>query len=322
MNQETFEENIKIIKEMSLIEIAIDMGYHPVKIGKNYKLQEMDSLIIFNDRTWYRYSQNIGGSQIDFVMKFGNCTTMKEVFEYFGLSKEENKHIKIRLENKKENLKKDEKKFILPERSRTCTFLVKYLHNYRCLPMDVIKYFLNLGLMYEEREHHNIVFLGRDIENRVRCATTRGIMDMYEKGVKYRGDISGSDKNYGVNIINKNSKELRVFEAAIDCMSYIALSGDYTSNKLSLGMTSDKPLVQLLKDYSHIKKIIFSLDNDKAGRKAIFGEPEEKNEQGIVIKKSIIGYIDKYKKQGYETSVSFPEYGKDYNECLIEQRRK
>ena len=48
------------------------------------------------------------------------------------------------------------------------------------------------------------------------------------------GDIPGNDKNYGFNVVNENSTELVVFEAAIDLMSYVDIFTDYESNKLSL----------------------------------------------------------------------------------------
>lgn len=44
----------------------------------------------------------------------------------------------------------------------------------------------------------------------------------------------GNDKNFGINIVNTDSEELKVFEASIDLMSYLDLTGDYKSNKLVL----------------------------------------------------------------------------------------
>ena len=155
-----------------------------------------------------------------------------------------------------------------------------------------------------------MVFLGKDKEGRIRYATKRGTMDIY--GKKYRGDVAGNDKNYGINIVNPSSSELKVFEANIDLMSYLDMTGDYQSNKLVLGMVADNPLVQFLNDYSHINKIGFCLDNDEAGKCAVYGGAKQN-----------IGLLQKYAQQGYETYAHMVPDGigcKDWNEYLIYQK--
>ncbi len=48
-------------------------------------------------------------------------------------------------------------------------------------------------------------------------------------------------------MVNVNSTELVVFEAAIDLMSYVDIFADYESNKLALGMLADAPLETFLR---------------------------------------------------------------------------
>ena len=63
---------------VSLTSLASAMGYTPIRQGRHYSLKEMDSLVIYNDRSWNRWSKkgNInGGTQIDFLMEFGNVQT-------------------------------------------------------------------------------------------------------------------------------------------------------------------------------------------------------------------------------------------------------
>ena len=185
----------------------------------------------------------------------------------------------------------------------------------RGLSQKVVDYFVkDLGILYEDKEHHNLVFLGKDKDGVVRYATKRGTTDIY--GKKYRGDVAGNDKNFGINIVNADSEELKVFEASIDLMSYLDLTGDYKSNKLVLGMVADNPLVQFLKDHPHIKKIGFCLDNDEAGRQAMFGKRATDKED----KK---GLLEKYKQLGYQTYADIvpQESGcKDWNEYLVFQK--
>ena len=63
-----------------------------------------------------------------------------------------------------------------------------------------------------------------------------------KQGKPFKCDVTGNDKNYGFNVVNVNSTELVVFEAAIDLMSYVDIFADYESNKLALGMLAEAPL--------------------------------------------------------------------------------
>ena len=117
-------------------------------------------------------------------------------------------------------------------------------------------------------------------------------------------DVAGNDKKYGVNLCNPDSKELYVFEAAIEAMSFCELYHVQKDNLLVLGGTWDGALEQFLKDYAHIKSITFCLDNDEAGRKAT----KE--------------YMKKYETRGYDTNFEIPEEGKDFNEYLKLLRTK
>ena len=91
-------------------------------------------------------------------------------------------------------------------------------------------------------------------------------MDNY--GNPFKGDVENNDKTYGFNVRNKKNKEVKVFEAAIDLMSYMDYKRDGQSNKLALGSTWDGALDRFLLENPQIKRISLYLDNDKAGRKA------------------------------------------------------
>ena len=170
--------------------------------------------------------------------------------------------------------------------------------------------FVHRKLIYEDAVHHNIVYCGMDPEGNIRYAGLRGTADIY--GKKFKMDVPGNDKNYGVNIVNKQSSTLKVFESVIDCMSYIDMYKDNESNKLILGMVADNPLEQFLRDYDHIKNITFCLDNDEAGKNAIYGDTSKPDKPGL---------RQKYESRGYNVSVETPESGKDFNESLLEMKK-
>lgn len=301
--------------EVSLTALAASLGYTPQRRGAHYFLKEMDSLVIYNDRTWNRWSgkgNRTGGTQIDFVMEFGNVSSVPEAIQYLLQFKGDYRHVAQPVLPSADNEAERAKEMVLPPKNENYRRLYAYLIKTRGLSQEVVTDFVHKKLIYEDAVHHNIVYCGYDPEGVARYAGLRGTADVY--GKRFKMDVPGNDKNYGVNIVNKASGRLLVFEAVIDCMSYIDLYHDTTSNKLILGMVEDNPLVQFLKDYHHIDTICFCLDNDEAAHTALYGR---KDERGNLTK---VGLIKKYKDMGYMVDVFAPPIGKDFNETLLEQK--
>ena len=303
---------------VSLCAIASNLGFTPIRSGKHYSLKEMDSLIIYNDKTWNRWSGkgNItGGTQIDFLMAFGGLDTpqraIKWLLDFRGTSP--NISYAKNVFSDVDRVKERGCDMTLPPKNVNYKRLYAYLIQTRGLSPEVVSDFVHRKLIYEDAVHHNIVYCGYDPQGKIRYAGLRGTADLY--GKKFKMDVLGNDKNYGVNIVNKNSHSLLVFESVIDCMSYIDMYKDNESNKLVLGMVEDNPLVQFLKDYDHIDTIHFCLDNDEAAHKALYGQ---KNAEGNMTS---IGLVKKYESLGFITDVIVPPSGKDFNEALLNQKK-
>lgn len=316
------KEEVSQAKETSLTALAEHYGYHTKRVGHLYTLAEHDSVRIYNDRTWYRWSRagnrkECGGSQIDFLVQFCDVDSVHDairiLLEFQGISADGPAYNVMHRAAPVQQ--KERKPFILPEAVEGGSYrrAYAYLMKTRGLSQHVVDYFVrDQQILYEDKEYHNLVFVGKDKEGVARYAAKRGTMDIY--GKKYKGDVAGNDKNYGINIVNPDSDKLKVFEAAIDLMSYMDLSGDYESNKLVLGMVADNPLIRFLKDYPHIRQICFCLDNDRAGMEAMFGKFQDDG------KPAGAGLLWKYALQGYEmgTEIVPKETGcKDWNEYLI-----
>lgn len=306
-------EERKRAMQVSLTALAASLGFTPVRQGNHYSLKEIDSLVIYNDKSWYRWSgkgDRSSGSQIDFMLEFGNAgdvpEAIRQLLDFNGENVPE-----VYTERRQPAEGREQKQFVLPPENRNYRRLYAYLIQTRALSKEVVSEFVHRRLIYEDAVHHNIVFCGRDPQGEIRYAGLRGTADLY--GRKFKMDVPGNDKNYGVNIVNRQSGMLKVFESVIDCMSYMDMYGDYDSNKLVLGMVEDNPLVQFLQDYAHITDIAFCLDNDAAGRKAVYGEeePDKKNKPGLK---------EKYEQKGYTVSVEVPPEGKDWNEALVAEK--
>lgn len=298
------EDEIQIAKSVDLVDLAESVNLPVKKKGNYYQLKDMSSAMIFNRTSWYRYSESVGGSTIDFLMYFKDME-YKEAVSYLldfagyrklDTAKQWEKHKEFIARAKNRETKKEKKPFVLPEKSQSCRRLYAYLMKKRKLSKQVIQFWLKNNLLYESEKFHNLVFLGKDTQGKVRFASQRGTVDTYGKA--FKSDVEGNDKTYGVNLVSESSGVLNVYEAAIDAMSDMDFRKDYDANILALGMVSDGPLHKLLENYAHIHTLNLCLDNDEPGRKA--------------AKK--IGR--KYVLEGYEVYIRLPPFGKDYNAFL------
>lgn len=61
---------MEIARGTDLPDLLASLGYTVTRIGRYYSTKEMDSLRIKNRRTWYRYSERMGGDAITFLQHF------------------------------------------------------------------------------------------------------------------------------------------------------------------------------------------------------------------------------------------------------------
>lgn len=306
-------EEIELAKTADLCDVAKAMGYTVKRVGHCHTILEMDSMRIYNRKSWYRWSDSTGGSQIDFLQKFagyGFRESVKYLLDYIGYSPslKDGRTAMPSFPSGKQTEKQkegaaEEREFVLPPEAADYRRLYAYLIYKRGLDRKTVDYFVQSKLIYEDAKRHNIVFLGKDKDGNVRHAGMRGTYDA--QGKPFKGDVYGSDKKYGFNVFAPESSTLHVFEAAIDLMSYCEMTGDFSAgSKLALGMLSEGPLDTFLKEHPDIRKIDFCLDRDVPGREAA-----EK-------------LMKKYSMAGYSVTDSSHMAGpcKDLNEALCSQK--
>ena len=236
----------------------------------------MDSLRIKDRRTWFRYSQNTGGDAITLVQQFCD-KTFPEAVEYLLTF---NGRARDSPAKAVPSVKRDEvqKPFTLPPRNTDDRRVFAYLRK-RGIAAQVIRQFMNSGLLYEDAVHHNCVFVGRDESGQAKYAGLRGTYDLDSPG--FKGDATGSDKNTGFSLPHDPRSDLvLVFDA-------LALCGLY-----------DGALQTYLQAHPEIRRIALCLDADEPGQKAAQQLQE------------------KYQLQGYAVTVEKPRCGKDWNEYL------
>ncbi|WP_242955322.1 hypothetical protein [Flavonifractor sp. An52] len=75
------EAEMATVRDTDLPDLLSSLGYQVKRIGRYYTTQEMDSIRIKDRRTWFRYSEGIGGDAITFLQRFYN-KSFPEAVEY------------------------------------------------------------------------------------------------------------------------------------------------------------------------------------------------------------------------------------------------
>lgn len=261
-----------------------------------YCMRSHDSLKISNGM-WCQWSTGIGGrSALDYLIKIRGMSLPDAALAIDGTV------VKPSFSYAREPPRKTE--FHLPERSDTNDKIIKYLLE-RGIDRNIIIELIESGRIYEEQEYHNVVFVGVDTNGTPRHAAIRA-----SNNSRFMIDAEGSEKEFSFSLESgTDSRELHVFESAIDLLSYCTLekmSGRNwrASHKLSLsGISKNKragvpaALKQYLCDHPSVTSIYLHFDNDKPGRNAT---------EAIYSALSL----------DYECFDKPPLIGKDYNDFL------
>ena len=223
-----------------------------VRSGKEYRWKAHDSLTVCGNK-WFRHSQSKGGLPVDFVMEFYGKSFPEAVQMLTGEPGEV----------QPEADSAPSPAFRLPLRNVTNANILNYLTQERKLSPSLVNFFIAAGDIYEDGAHHNVVFVGRDVDGHPRYASSRGINE------KFRQDAAGAEKAFGF-AHRGTDKQLLVFEAPIDLLSFIELfpKNWQQHNYLSLGGVSGKALRQFLSERPDMERVFLCLDADKAGEDA------------------------------------------------------
>ena len=223
-----------------------------VRSGKEYRWKAHDSLTVCGNK-WFRHSQSKGGFPVDFVMEFYGKSFPEAVQMLTGEPGEV----------QPEADPAPSPAFRLPLRNVTNANILNYLTQERKLSPSLVNFFIVAGDIYEDAAHHNVVFVGRDADGHPRYASSRGINE------KFRQNAAGAEKAFGF-AHRGTDKQLLVFEASIDLLSFIELfpKNWQQHNYLSLGGVSGKALRQFLSERPDVERVFLCLDADKAGEDA------------------------------------------------------
>ena len=275
-----------------------------VKFSSNtYTTRTHDSLKISNGK-WMWWSRGIGGkSALDYLIKVRGMDFVQAVQTIMG-----NGSVSFPTY---ENIKSyEEQPLLLPEKSPTTDVVFDYLFG-RGIDFEIINHCLEQELIIESLPYHNVVFIGYDEGKEPKYAAYRATNQS-----RIMGDCTGSKKQYSFRLTAENTREVHLFECAIDLLSYatlmklegkdwrqynlVSLAGVYSPKQKIKDSKVPVTLSRLLEKDKTIRRIVLHLDNDIAGRKAT------KALQTILSDK-------------YEVVDDPPQYGKDVNDFLCKR---
>ena len=282
-------------KNTDLPDLLEHLGYRLQRVGRYYTTREMDSIRVKDRRTWRRYSNGAGGDAITFLQTFegkGFREAVEYLLDFNGRNRDLSTHSRPRPPPEEE----ERPEFALLPANEDNRRVFAYLRK-RGIAPQVIRSFLNAGLLYEDAKYHNCVFVGRDSAGQPRFASKRGTYD--KDGAVFKRDVLGSDKSVAFPLpCDPAVPWVLVFEAPIDLMSFCTLHREARSTAVALCGLYPGALDTYLRDNPHLRHVVLCLDADGPGQEAA----EELRA--------------KYEGRGLKVSIRTPAKGKDWNEYL------
>ena len=234
------------------------------RAGREYKLIYSDGSgrhdsITMSGSRWFDHKNQVGGGAIKFMQYFYNMDFQTAVQELLGYSVEPLQRSPPKMVVQAEK----PRNFRLPKANENMHRVYAYLIKQRFINPEIIGYFAKNHTLYEDKEHHNAVFVGLDENGVPRQAHKRSTSTF---GKSFRQTVEGSDTKYSFAHFG-NSDRLFVFEAPIDMMSYLTLHPENWQKHSYIAMNGvyENAVLTALKGHSNLSEIMICTDNDEGG---------------------------------------------------------
>ena len=263
-----FTDEQKILANSVDLEEFLRMrGEKLERVGREHKLIYYDSSgkhdsITLRGSKWFDHKNQVGGGAIKFMQEFYGMDFQTAVQELLGQRVTPLSHSPPKV-----SAKEEKKEFRLPETNTNMHRVYAYLIKQRFISPDIISHFAKQHTLYEDKEHHNAVFVGVD-ENGVPRQASKRSTNSY--GNSFRITCQGSDTRYSFAHFGE-SKRLYVFEAPIDMMSFLTLyPKDWQKHScIAMNGVYENAVLAALKNHSNLSEVILCVDNDEGGIEAV-----------------------------------------------------
>lgn len=253
-------EQIALANSVNLVDFLKMQGEKLIKSGKDMRWERNHSVTL-RDNRYYKWKENEGGYPIQFLKEFYGYD-FKQAMEVLLSSVGD-----VELVNSLEDHEEVKKPFAAPEKNDNNKRAYAYLNKTRLIDKEVLNYFFNNNLIYEDKKYHNAVFVGLDEDGIIRHAHKRSTIPY---GKSYRGNVESSDSRYPFHYKGISNK-IFVFEAPIDMLSFITLNKDnwQEHSYIALNGLGTDGLEHLLDSNKNLRLVLLCLDHDVAGIEAI-----------------------------------------------------
>ena len=258
------EEEKMTANSVDLAEYLRVRGEKLERAGREYKLIYSDvsgshDSITIRGSTWFDHKNQTGGGAIKFMQYHYGMDFPTAVQELLGQRVTSLSSVPLKSTNQSEK----QKDFRLPEANNNMHRVFAYLIKQRFIAPEVITHFAKRKLLYEDKEHHNAVFVGADENGVPRQAHKRGTTTF---GKSFRQTVEGSDTKYSFAHFGESGK-LFIFEAPIDMLSYLTLYPENWQEHSYIAMNGvyENAVLTALKGHSNLSEIVICTDNDVGG---------------------------------------------------------
>ena len=249
------------------------------RVGREHKLIYCDSSgrhdsITIRGSKWFDHKNQTGGGAIKFMQEFYGMDFQTAVQELLGRSISP-------LSNSPPKADKQEQKtreFKLPEPNSDMHRVYAYLIKQRFISADIITHFAKQHTLYEDKTHHNAVFVGLNENGEPKQAHKRSTNSV---GGTFRITCGGSDTRYSFAHFGEDER-LYVFEAPIDMLSFLTLyPKDWQKHSyIAMNGVYENAVLTALKNHSNLSEVILCVDNDEGGIEAVDRLKDILNENG------------------------------------------
>ena len=262
------EEQKVMANSVDLAEFLRMRGEKLERVGREHKLiyydgsGKHDSITMSGSR-WFDHKNQVGGGAIKFMQEFYDMDFQTAVQELLGQTVTSLSHAPPKAVVHEEKTKE----FKLPKSNENMHRVFAYLIKQRFINPEIISFFARNHTLYEDKEHHNAVFVGLDENGVPRQASKRSTNSF---GKTFRITCEVSDTRYSFSHFGKLEK-LFVFEAPIDMLSYLTLHPENWQQHSYIAMNGvyENAVLTALKNHSNINEIVLCVDNDEGGIEAV-----------------------------------------------------
>ena len=294
------DEQKQLANSVDLAEYLHVRGEKLERAGIEHKLIYYDSSgkhdsITIRGSKWFDHKNQTGGGAIKFMQEFYGMDFQTAVQELLGrsISPMSNSPQKADTQEPKP------REFKLPEPNSDMHRVYAYLIKQRFISTDIITYFAKQHTLYEDKNHHNAVFVGLNEKGEPKQAHKRSANSV---GSTFRITCGGSNTRYSFAYFGEDER-LYVFEAPIDMLSFLTLyPNDWQKHSyIAMNGVYENSVLTALKNHSNLREIVLCVDNDEGGIEAVDRLRDILHENGYPNVKRLA-----------------PEF-KDWNECLKSQ---